>query len=120
MEREDSDEYTRLAAAKSLAQLGEGSVLRTLYIGLGHDRYMPRYMANLGIKALSGKDLNDFEGYDYSEGAFVSGGVEAIKTDPDAIADAHQKALRFKAMESYFRWLQKEHPELYKFVSPGL
>src|SRR4051812_250079 len=60
-------------ARAQLAQLGEGDVLRTLYYELESDWYMERMMANAGIKALSGKDLNSFGGYDWREGATVVG-----------------------------------------------
>ncbi len=109
------DELTRYAAAKSLAQLGEQDVIAFLYDGLGSDHYMYRYVSNLGIEALSGKDLNDFD-YDYSEGVFVSGGVEA-KGPRRPIEDNEARVSRYRAMVSYFRWLRDAHPELFKHVA---
>lgn len=111
---DESDAQVRCAAAKSLAELGEANALPILYEALGSDRYMQRYMANLGIKALTGKDLNEFD-YDYHEGAFVSGGKEAVFARRP-IDDAKRKAGRFRAIAAYCTWLQKEHPELYKHL----
>jgi hypothetical protein len=105
----------RLAAAKSLAELGEPDVLPILYHALGSDRYMERHMANLGIKGLTGKDLNDFD-YNYGEGAFVSGGVEMTYLDIHGIEDAEKKAHRFRAIAAYSRWLKQAHPEYYKYL----
>jgi hypothetical protein len=113
-----SAEFTRLAAAKSLAQLGEADVLPALYEAVGSDWYMPRSMGNLGLKVLTGKDVNEFDGYDFSEGAFVSGGHEAVGAF-DAVEHAEKRATRHQAIASYFRWLKAERPELYKHVAPG-
>jgi hypothetical protein len=116
----DSDAlYVRLAAAKSLAQLGEADVLPILYDALGSDSYMPRMMANSGIKALTGKNLNDF-GYQYGEGAFVSGGKEAVSLQIDGIGDAEKKANRFRALADWCKWLKAAHPEYYKHIDTGL
>ncbi len=109
------EEYVRLAAAKSLAELGEADVLPILYEALGSDRYMHRHMANLGIKGLTGKDLNDFD-YNYGEGAFVSGGVESTYLDIHGIEYAEKKARRFRALASYCRWLKATHPRYYKYL----
>lgn len=119
LENPESDEHARIAAAKSLAQLGEADVIRALYEAVGSDWYMPRSMGNRGLKGLTGKDLNDFEGYDFSEGAFVSGGVEARGTF-DAIEFSERRAKRYRAMELYFRWLKAERPEIYKHVSSAI
>jgi hypothetical protein len=110
----EQDEMTRYAAAKSLAELGDPEGLPLLYDGLGSDWYMPRYLSNLGIRALTGKDLNEFD-YDYSEGAFVSGGVEA-RTHRRPIEDAERRARRHTAIAAYCRWLKGERPELYKHL----
>lgn len=80
---------------------------------------MQRHLANIGIKAITGKNLNDFDGYDYSEGAFVSGGVEAVMAF-DAVVDSERKARRFQALSSFCKWLKKERPDLYKHLSPTL
>ena len=106
----------RQILAKSLAQLGEADVLRTLYTAVADDAFMPRYVGNIGLKALSGKSLEDFEGYHYAEGAVVIGGIEC-KTEVDAITSAEKKAQRFQAAAAYFRWLKTERPELYKNVT---
>jgi RNA polymerase sigma factor (sigma-70 family) len=111
-----NDERTKLAAAKSLAQLGEGDVLRPLYYGLESDWYMERMMANAGIKALAGKDLNDFGGYDWREGAFVSGGVEGVGPF-DPIHRAEKRLKRYTAIKAYFEWLKEKRPDLYKHLT---
>lgn len=117
------DKDLKLTAAKSLAQLREVDVIRTLYWSAGSDRYMERYQANLGIKALSGRDLSDFseqtDGYDWGEGAFVSGGEEArMMLRP--IEDAEQKAQRYTALAAWSRWLQQEKPKLYAVLDPNV
>lgn len=58
-------------------------------------------------------------GDEYSEGAFVSGGVEAVGFF-DALTDAQTKAKRYAALAAYFAWLKAERPELYKHVSESL
>jgi hypothetical protein len=114
-----SEEYLRFAAAKSLAELGEADVLPMLYDMITSDWCMPRMMGNLGLQGLTGKMLNDFENYHYSEGAFVSGGVEA-RSGFDAVEHAERTANRYSAVAAYFRWLQAERPELYKHVKPTM
>jgi hypothetical protein len=76
-----------------------------------------RRQGNVGLKALTGRDLNDFAEYDYSEGAIVSGGREAERMF-DAVEHATRRAQRYAAMTAYFTWLKAERPELYKHVSP--
>ena len=117
MEREDASDWELYAAAKSLAELGEADVLLVLYEAIESDWYMHRYMGNLGLKGLTGKDLNDFDRYDFSEGAFVSGGREAVPAF-DAIAQSERRAKRYGAMTAYFKWLKTERPEVYKHVEP--
>jgi len=118
MNDKSASDRARLAAAKSLAQLGEPDVMPRLYRALSSDHYMDRYMANIGIKALSGKDLNDFKGYEYGEGAFVSGGVEAVYDEaPECTAEKLGK--RYMAIASFCRWLREQHPELYKHLEWG-
>jgi HEAT repeat protein len=118
LEDKSASDQIRLAAAKSLAELGEVDVIRELYYALGDDHYMPRYLGNLGIKALSGKDLNDFDGYQYGEDAFVSGGREA-EVALDAVSESSHKAKRFRALASFCQWLKEQRPELYKHLSEG-
>ncbi len=108
--------YLRLVAAKSLAQLGESCGLRLLYDGALADSYMERYMASIGLKALSGKNLDEFEGYRFGEGACVTGGRE-LMVPLDAVADTERKARRFAAAAAYFRWLKAERPDLYKHLT---
>jgi hypothetical protein len=116
LEDKANDERTKLAGAKSLAQLGEGDVLRALYSGLESDWYMERMMANAGIKALSEKDLNAFGGYDWHEGAVVTGGRELVgQFDP--IGRAERRLKRYTAIMAYFEWLKETRPELYKHLT---
>ena len=110
------DEFYRYTLSKSLAQLGEADVLRTLFAAASDDSFMVRHVGNIGLKGLSGKNLEDFEGYHYAEGAFVSGGNEFV-TPFDAITSAEKKAKRFQAATAYFKWLKTERPELYNYVT---
>ena len=68
------------------------------------------------MKGLSRKNLEDFEGYHYAEGAFVIGGQE-LSTPFDAITTAERKAERFQAVTAYFKWLKTERPELYNYAT---
>lgn len=111
-----NDEFLYLAAAKSLAELGEADVMLALYEAATHDRYMPRYFGHLGLAALTGKAPSDFEDYNYSEGAVVSGGIEAIGAF-DAVEDAEATAHRYRAVAAYFRWLRANKPDLYKHAT---
>jgi HEAT repeat protein len=110
------DEFLRYTLSKSLAQLGEADVLPTLFAAVSDNSYMARYVGNIGLKALCGKNLEDFEGYHYAEGAFVIGGLE-YAVPIDAIASAEKKAQRFQAATAYFKWLKTQRPELYRFVT---
>lgn len=111
-----ADERVRNAAVKSLAQLGEVNVVRPLFELVSSDHAMTRSMGNSGLKALSGKCLDDFEGYNRLEGSFVSGGREAMPWF-DAITVAEKKAGRYRALAAYFRWLKETRPDLYKYVT---
>ena len=110
------NEFLRYTLSKSLAQLGEADVLRTLFDAVSDDSYMARYIGNIGLKALSGKNLEDFQGYHYAEGAFVIGGAE-LSTPFDAVTSAEKKAQRFDAATAYFKWLKTERPELYQHAT---
>ena len=103
----------RAIAAKSLADCGDASGLRTLIEAAQNDFYMPRYAASQGLKSLTGKNLNDFAGYNFGEGAFVSGGVEARILNPDPASVARTKAGRWTALVKYLEWLQVHRPDLY-------
>ena len=109
-------DYVRNAATKSLAELGEPDVIKQLVRMMADDHYMPRYMGNLGAKALTGKNLNDFNGYQYGEGAFVSGGVEAVRMHPYPAAVHDQLAKRHQAIADYCRWMEQEKPEVFKHL----
>ena len=115
--KETQSSHIRYACAKSLAELGKQDVIVTLYDGLGNDRYMPRHLCNMGIKALTGRDLNEFN-YNYGEGAMVSGGVE-YRFARRPILDAENKASRFRAIAEYCGWLRDEKPEVYALLDPN-
>lgn len=108
----EKDDRTRYASAKSLAELGEKDVMVMLYIGLGSDDHYTRYLSNIGIKALCGKDLTDF-GYEGPwEGAFVSGpAVMKMKGQP--IEKAKRRLDRWQAIVDFLEWLKKDKPKLF-------
>jgi HEAT repeat protein len=110
------DEFFRYTVSKSLAQIGNADVLPTLFAAVSDDSFMARHVGNIGLKGLSGKNLEDFEGYQYAEGAVVLGGIEVL-SGFDAITSAQKKAQRFQAATAYFKWLKTERPELYKYVT---
>jgi hypothetical protein len=110
------DEFFRYTVSKSLAQLGQADVLPALFAAVSDDSFMTRHVGNIGLKALSGKNLEDFEGYRYAEGAIVIGGLE-FASGFDAITCSEKKAQRFQAATAYFRWLKTERPELYSYVT---
>ena len=113
------DVLTRYAAAKSLAELGEQEVMTMLYEGLGSEHHYTRYLSNIGIKALSGKDLTDFGYEDPWEGASVLGGVVGLsKSDP--IVRAKRIVRRWQAIVLFLEWLKKEKPELFERIGYSL
>jgi hypothetical protein len=115
-EDQEQPEYVRDAATKSLAQLGEPDVMPQLVAMMQHKGYMRRYMGNLGAEALTGKCLNDFNDYDYSEGAFVSGGHEYMRMDEHPATYHERIAKRHQALTDYCVWLEKEKPEIFKYL----
>lgn len=109
----NSSELLRYSTAKSLAEIGKMDVFVVLYIGLGSDSFYPRYLSNIGIKALCGKDLTDFGYKSPTEGAFVSGpAVVRVKGLP--IEKAKRKVERWQAILAFAKWLKAEHPKLFK------
>ena len=108
-------QFLRFIAAKSLAQLGEAEILPVLYAAVTDDSAHFRYIGNTGLKALSGKNLEDFEGYNCFEGTYILG--FEIPPPFDAIRNAESKARRMQAATAYFKWLKKDRPDLYKHVS---
>lgn len=116
MQDENQPSYIRNAATKSLAELGEPDVIKELVVMMSSNSFMPRHMGNIGAKALTGKNLNDFNDYNYREGAFVSGGFELITTNPYP-PDVHKRiANRHRAMADYCRWLEKKNPQVFKHL----
>lgn len=108
----ETEGKTRYAAAKSLAQLGEKDVMTMLYRGLGSEVHYTRYLSNMGIKALCGKDLTDF-GYEGPfEGAPVFGFVAIMVQHP--ILGAKRKLGRWKAIVKFIEWLENEKPEFFR------
>ncbi len=110
------DDELRLAAAKSLAELGYPDGLIELYDALGDDSYFRRQLANQGMLALTGKCLNDFGDYHWHEGAFVSG--KEIRRVGRHAADAEAKSRRFHALAEFHRWLRGARPGLALQLSP--
>jgi hypothetical protein len=82
--------------------------------------YMCRHMGNIGAKALTGKCLNDFNGYDYSESAFVSGGVEAMLLNEHPVQYYGRVAKRHQALADFCAWLEQEKPEVFKYLHAPL
>lgn len=116
MDDREQPEFVRQAATKSLAQLGEPDVIRQLIDMLASDRYMARHMASIGVKAFTGKDLEDVAGYDYGEDAFVSGGVEATIMNVHPASYHEKLAKRHQAIAEYCLWLEKEKPSVFKHL----
>jgi len=107
------DNRTRYAAAKSLAELGHHETMVMLYIGLGSEDHYTRYLSNIGMKALCGKDLTDFGYQGPWEGAFVSGPVVGrVKGQP--IEKARRRLEHWQAIVKFLEWLEKEKPKLFK------
>lgn len=112
-------ELTRYTAAKSLAELGEPDVVRTLYEAAGSDAYMCRHMAHLGFIAIAGKSPDDFGDYQYGEGTSIIGGNE-YSTPFEAITLADRRAGRYRALADFCAWLKAERPDLYKHLTHSL
>ncbi len=113
MRDKSGDSKTRYAAAKSLAQLGDDSVMAMLYVGLGSDDHYTRYLSNIGIKALTGRDLSDFGYASPWEGAFVSGpAVGRVKGQP--IEKAKRSFERWQAIVGFLEWLKADRPRLFQ------
>lgn len=113
MIKSSRDSWEFMAAAKSLAELGDKSIARQLYFGLTSDWALMRQMASQGFKALVGKEVTDFGGYDWKEGAYFSGGGE-WRTAIDTCQDSKNKAARYTAISSLCEWIKKERPDVYK------
>ena len=84
-----------------------------LYKGLGSDHHYTRYLSNIGIKALAGKDLTSFGyGGPWEEDA-VSGPV-VIRTMGHPIKKAENKLERWKAIVAFLKWLKADRPKLFR------
>lgn len=105
----------RFTLAAALARLGKTDVLPVIIDAVSDDAYAWRDTGNAGLKALTGKSLEDFDGYDCREGAYTSGGTFSMPLD--ALASAERKAERFRAATAYLKWLKAERPELYRSVN---
>lgn len=110
------DQFIRFTLAKSLAQLGQTDVLPVLIAAVSENHYMSRHVGNIGLKGLTGRSLDDFGGYTYGEGAWVSGGVEMMMPF-DPVGSVERQAARFQAAKAYLAWLKTERPELYSSLS---
>ncbi len=107
------DDRTRYAAAKSLAELGDRDVTVMLYTGLGSEDHYTRYLSNIGMKALCGKDLSDFGYQGPWEGAVVSG-PHVMHVIGQPIEKAKRRVERWQAIIKFLEWLKKEKPKLFK------
>jgi HEAT repeat protein len=105
----------RFTIAEALARLGKAEVMPVLIEGVSDEAYAWRQAGNAGLKALSGKSLEDFDGYDCREGAYTSGGTFSMPLD--ALTSAERKVGRFRAAAAYLKWLKAERPELYQAVN---
>lgn len=112
LSEDETDERTRFAAAKSLGELGAVEVTVLLWTGLGSDDGYTRYLSNLGMKGLTGKDLTSFEYESPWEGAFVSGPAVAT-TQGQPIRKAENRVSRWTAIVEFTRWLEANQPELF-------
>jgi HEAT repeat protein len=108
------DKFIRFTLAKSLAQVGKADVLPVLIAAVSDDAYMSRHVGNIGLKALSGKSLEDFEGYSYGEGAFVHGGIE-FSPPCDLLTSVERKAARFQIAKAYLVWITDRCAKAVKF-----
>jgi hypothetical protein len=102
----------RFTLAVALARHGKADVLPVLIDAVSDEAYAWRDAGNAGLKVLSGKSLEDFDGYDCREGAWTSGGTFSMPLDP--LTSAERKAGRFQAATAYLKWLKAERPELYR------
>ena len=102
----------RFTLAVALARLGKIDVLPVLIEAVSDEAYAWRDAGNAELKALSGKSLEDFGGYDCREGAFTSGGTFSYPVE--ILASVERKAERFQAAAAYLKWLKAEHPDLYE------
>lgn len=118
---ETAGDRTRAAARKSLGELGhaEPDVVVGLWRGLAADDATTRYLSNLGMRGLVGRDLTAFGYGGPWEGAFVSGGVvlEAAGTPQERDA---ARAARWAAVEAFTDWLRGERPELHRLLASSL
>lgn len=110
---EDAQGRTRYAAAKSLAEIGDDDFFVMLYVGIGSDDHYTRYLSNIGIKALTGRDLTDFGYRGPWEGAAVLGSaVVRVKGQP--MEKAQRKLERWQAVVAFLEWLRSDCPALFK------
>ena len=114
MRDRNADDTLRYTAAKSLGELGDLRSLRLLLEACRHNRFMPRHLGNIGLKAIAGKNLNDFSGYQYHEDAFVSGGREMVFLNPDPLVAVTTEASRLTALRDFLAWLQSNRRDLYE------
>jgi hypothetical protein len=118
-DREGVPERVRAVAAKSLGELGAVDLIVTLWHGLGSDDAYTRYLSNLGVKGLCGKDLTEF-GYEGPwEGAFVSGPAVA-QTKGQAIEKAERRVQRWQAIVAFGKWLREAKPKLFAELEENL
>jgi hypothetical protein len=107
----------RFTLAGALLRHGKTDVLPVLIDAISDEAYAWRDLGNDALKAISGKNLEDFDGYDCREGAWTSGGTFSMRLDPLTLAE--RRAERFRAAADYLKWLKAERPELYSSANYG-
>ena len=118
MQDRQGEDLHRFAAAKSLAQFGDIRSLPTLVEAALHKSYYPRHCGNVGLAALTGKSLNDFD-YQDQEGSSLLWGVVIHNGRFDAVKELETRIARYTACRDYLQWLRNERPELYATFPNG-
>jgi hypothetical protein len=119
LERGDLPQRLAAAVYKSLGELGEVGMVTSLWLGLGSDDPYTRYLSNLGMRGLTGRDLMEF-GYDSPwEGAFVSGpSVATVQGQP--LEKARARIERWEAVERFTLWLKTDRPQAFEVLETTL
>lgn len=119
MDDAEIDKRTLYAAAKSLGELGDKEMTSMLWEGMGSDDPYTRYLSNLGMKGLSGKDLSDFEYESPWEGAFVSG-PNVARSQGQPIEKAEKRIARWQAVVAWTKWAKGHREDLYAELEKAL
>ncbi len=109
--RGELPERLRAAAQKSLGELGELQMAPALWWGLGSDDAYTRYLSNLGMRGLTGRDLMEFDYTSPWEGAFVSG-PNVVTMQGLPVEKARARVERWSAVERGARGGAGERPQV--------